>query len=157
MTGKVPPDNMSNSTFDTRISERAIEKNSYCQIVLQSGSTNLYFWQSMKGLLSPHLCQHLLLLNLLCVLLFIFTNLTGKKKKIHFIVSIKLTISSYVYWLFGFPRLSVPDLYSHRSVIRLWVFDIWGRGQKPSGKSLLHECRKLPLPPSLMQQTFAMG
>ena len=72
--------------------------------------------QSMKGLLSSHLCQHVLLLKLFCVLHFMLTNLTFKKKKIHFIVSIQLITSSYVYWLFRLLNtycLSVPDLYLH--------------------------------------------
>ena len=69
--------------------------------------------QSMKGLLSSHLCQHLLLLNLFCVLHFMLSNLPFKKKKIHFIVSIQLIISSYVYSLFRLPCLSMPDLYLH--------------------------------------------
>ena len=69
--------------------------------------------QSMKGLLSSHLCQHVLLLKLFCVLHFMLTNPTFKKKKIHFIVSIQLITSSYVYWLFRLPCLSVPDLYLH--------------------------------------------
>ena len=69
--------------------------------------------QSMKRLLSSHLCEHLLLLNLFCVLHFMLTNLTFKKKKSHFVVSVQLIISSYVYWLFRLPCLSVPDLNLH--------------------------------------------
>ena len=41
------------------------------------------------------------------------SNLPFKKKKIHFIVSIQLIISSYVYSLFRLPCLSLPDLYLH--------------------------------------------